>query len=61
MSFIEDALDSEGFYILAGIGLGAEIIGFLFSKKIGYTFPIWQFLVLMAGTLVACAFFATKD
>jgi hypothetical protein len=61
MSFIEDALESEGFYILAGIGLSAEIIGFIFSKRIGYAFPIWQFLLLVVGTLIASAFFATKD
>jgi predicted MFS family arabinose efflux permease len=61
MSFIEDALEEEGFYILAGIGLGAEIMGFIFSKKIGYAFPIWQFIILIIGTLFACAFFSTRD
>jgi hypothetical protein len=61
MSFIEDALESEGFFILAGIGLGAEILGFIFSKKIGYAFPIWQFIILIIVTLLASAFFATRD
>jgi hypothetical protein len=39
-----------------------ELLGWVVSKKTGMgTFPIWQLLVLMLGTLVASAFFATKD
>lgn len=59
---LEEALDEEGFYILAGLGVCAEIIGYIVSKRMGLDgFPVWQFILLILGTIVACAFFATRD
>jgi len=62
MSFIEDALEEPGFWILAGLGLSAELIGYIISKKseLG-AFPLWQLIVVMVGTIFASAYFATKD
>ena len=59
---LEEALDEPGFWILGGLGIAAEVIGFIISKKsMEFSLPIWQLLILMAGTIVAAAFFATKD
>ena len=59
---LEEAFEEPGFYILGGLGIAMELIGWVISKKAGMgTFPIWQLLLLMLGTLVAAAFFVTKD
>lgn len=58
---IEEALDEPGFWILGGGGIAMEVIGYIISKSMEYSLPIWQLLILMAGTLLAAAFFATKD
>lgn len=59
---IEELLDNPGFLILGGIGVAMELLGWIYSKNnLDYSFPIWQLLIMMAGTLVAAAFFANKD
>jgi len=59
---LEEALDSTGFWILAGGGIAMELIGFMASKKMGMgSLPVWQLIVLMIGTIIASAFFATRD
>jgi len=59
---LEEALDSPGFWILAGGGIAMELIGFMASKKMGMgSLPVWQLIVLMIGTIIASAFFATRD
>ena len=59
---ITEALDEPGFWILGGGGIAMEVLGFIISKNsMEYSLPIWQLLILMAGTLLAAAFFATKD
>jgi len=59
---ILEAFDEPGFYILAGLGVAMEVIGYLAGKKMGLgTFPMWQFIILILGTLCAAAFFALKD
>ncbi len=58
---LEEALDEPGFWILGVGGIAMEVIGFIISKKMEYSLPVWQLLILMAGTLIAAAFFATKD
>ena len=59
---VEDILDNPAFYILAGLAITAETIGFIISRKseLG-TFPLWQFLLLIAGTIVICAIFANRE
>lgn len=58
----EEAFESQGFWILAGLGIGAEVLGFIFSKRAGMvTFPLWQLLIVMAGTVLAAVFFSTRD
>ena len=59
---LDDVLDNPAFYILAGIGVTAEVIGFIISKKSGIgAFPLWQFLILVAGTIVIAAVIASRD
>jgi len=59
---LEEAFDSAGFYILAGLGVGAEVIGYIIAKKSGLdAFPLWQFGILILATIIAAAFFATRD
>lgn len=62
MSFIEDAFEEPGFWILGGGALAMELLGWIISKKaLNYSMPIWQLLILIVGTLIASAYFATKD
>ena len=59
---IDELLESPGFWILGGGGVAMEILGWTLSKRMtDYQFPIWQFLILILGTLVAAAFFALKE
>ena len=58
----DEILESPAFWILGGGGLIAEILGYIWAKKMEWTpMPFWQLLVMMLGTLVAAAFFATRD
>lgn len=59
---IDEALESPAFWILAGGGIAAELIGYIFGKRSGLeVFPLWQLIFVMLGTVVAAAFFATKE
>lgn len=59
---IDEVIESPAFWILGGGAVAMEIIGFVISKRMGIgAFPVWQMILLMLGTLVAAAFFATKD
>ena len=58
----EELLNNPAFLILAGGGLICEIAGWLYSKKaLDYSFPVWQLLIMMAGTVVAAYIFANGD
>lgn len=59
---LEEAFDEPAFWILGGGAVATELIGWIAGKRMGLgSFPVWQVLILMAGTLVAAAFFATQD
>ena len=59
---MDEILESPGFWILGIGGLAAEVMGYMWSRNQGWvTMPIWQLLVMMLVTLVAAAFFATKE
>ena len=59
---VDEVLESPAFWILAGGGIAAELIGYIFGKRAGLpAFPLWQLIFVMLGTVVAAAFFATKD
>jgi len=59
---LEELLESPAFWLLGGMGVGAEILGWIIAKKMGLgLFPLWQVLILIAGTLVAAAFFALRE
>jgi FtsH-binding integral membrane protein len=54
---LEEILESEGFWILLVVGVGMEIMGWFVSKNmIGYSFPLWQLIILILGTIVASFF-----
>lgn len=59
---IEEIIENPGFWILAGLGVAAETIGFIISKRSSDlpAFPLWQFLILVLGTIVAAAIFANR-
>jgi len=62
MDSIDEILENPAFYMLAGLGLGAEILGWIMSKKMAeYSFPFWQLAILMVGTVVAAAFFVGRE
>jgi len=59
---ISEALESPAFWILGGGGIATELLGWIISKRMmEYSFPIWQLLIVMLGTLVAAAFFALRE
>jgi len=58
----DEILESPAFWLLGAGGVGAEILGWIVSKRAGWVaMPLWQLLVMIIGTLVAAAYFATKD
>jgi len=58
----DEILESPAFWLLSGGGLAAELLGYIISKRMDMmVLPIWQLLIIMAGTLVAAAFFALKE
>ncbi len=58
---LNEALESPAFWILAGLGIGAEVLGYIASKNAGLAImPIWMLLVMMLVTIGASAFFATQ-
>jgi hypothetical protein len=58
----DDVLNNPAFWILGGGGVAMELIGWIVSKRMmEYSFPIWQLLIMILGTLVAAAIFANKE
>lgn len=58
----EEVLEEPGFWILGGGAVLMELIGYVISKRaLEYSLPWWQLLILIVGTLIAAAFFATRD
>ena len=59
---LDEVLESPTFWILGIGGVSMEVLGYIMGKNMGFgTFPFWQFIVLIIGTLCAAAFFALKD
>lgn len=59
---IDELIENPGFWLLAGGGLIAEVLGYILSKRMGFeAFPLWQLIIVMIGTVVAAAFFATRS
>ncbi len=60
---LDDILESPAFWLLGGGAVLAEVIGFIVSKRVEDlpAFPVWQFLLLVAGTLVIAAIIAGRD
>ena len=59
---IEEILESPAFWLLGCGGVAAEILGYIWSRNQGWVvMPLWQLIVMIIGTLLASAFFATKE
>lgn len=59
---LEELMESPAFWMLGGGAVIAEVLGWIISKNtMENAFPIWQLLILIAGTLVAAAFIALKE
>ena len=62
IEMFEEALESPAFWILGAGAVGAEVLGYIIAKRSDLAvFPWWQFAIVILGTLVAAAYFATKD
>lgn len=58
----EEAIENPAFWILGGGAVAAELIGFLYGAKMGMpSFPIWQFLIILGGTVVIAAVIAGRE
>jgi hypothetical protein len=57
----EELLENPAFWILGGGGVAAEVLGYTMGKNMGFeVFPLWQLLIIIAGTLGIAAFFANR-
>lgn len=58
---LDEVLESPMFWACACLGVGAELLGWIFSRQWGMeSLPLWQLIVLIAGTLVASGVIALK-
>jgi len=59
---LDDILGNPGFWLLGGGGVAAEVLGWKLSRGwAAGALPFWQLLVLIVGTLIAAAFFASRE
>ncbi len=59
---LDEIIESPAFWILGIGGVSMEILGYTIASKMDMgAFPMWQFLILIIGTLGAAAFFALQD
>lgn len=63
LDFIENAIENPAFWILGGGAIIAEVLGFIASKSFenAVSFPLWQFIILILGTLIAAAAIANRN
>ena len=58
----EEILSSPAFWILGGVGVIMEVLGYIVGKNMGLpAFPLWQFIVLIIVTIIAAGFFASRE
>jgi hypothetical protein len=58
----EEAFENPVFWMLGGGAVTAEIIGFIYGARMGMpSFPLWQFLILLVGTVVVAAVIAGRE
>jgi len=58
---IEEILESPAFWILAGFAVIAETVGWIMSRSWeAGGIPVWQFIILVLGTIFAAAAFAGR-
>ena len=59
---IEEIIESPAFWLLGAGGVIAEVLGYMWSRNQGWeVMPFWQLVVIILGTLLAAAYFATKE
>ena len=59
---LEEILDSPGFWRLGIGGVAAEVMGYVWSRNQGWEImPFWQLIVMVLVTLIASAYFGTKE
>lgn len=56
----EETLESPGFWILAGGGIVCTVLGWIFSKKIGVSLPLWQLITILIAVIIASALFSQE-
>lgn len=52
---------SVGFVALFGLAISATVMGYIFSKKMDYSLPIWQLIVIIVVEFFASYFFIARD
>ena len=58
----EEVMESQIFWICAGLGVGLEIAGWILGKKwTGYALPLWQLIILLVVTVIVSGFFALRE
>ena len=62
LEIIQEIFELPGFWILLGFSVIAEVIGFIASKSMEgmMAFPVWQFIILVIGTIIGCGVIAYK-
>lgn len=57
----EDVFDNPAFWMLAGGGIAAVLLGNKFGQQMGQGFPWWQLLIIIVVIIIASAFFASQE
>jgi len=55
-----EIFEEPAFWILGGGAVAATVIGYIVSRNMEMSLPLWQFLVLIVGEIIAAAIFASR-
>jgi hypothetical protein len=59
MPDVDEILESPAFWMLGGLGVGAELLGYIYGKNNGMeVFSWWQLIIIILGTIVISAAFS---
>lgn len=62
IEMLSEAWEEPAFWLLAGGGTIALVLGWIMSKKMELQLmPLWQMLIILATIVIASAYFSTKD
>lgn len=55
-----EIIGSPGFVILTVLAISATILGWIFSKKMGASLPVWQIIIIIVAEIIATYFIVAR-